>query len=218
MAKINPMVARAWGKILQKLPQARLLLKSKPFAEPRIRNQMKAMLAEGGCDEERIELVGLVPFHYNHLQYYENLDITLDCFPYAGTTTSCEALWMGVPMVALRGDAHATNVGASLMNSIGYPELIAKDVDDYVRIAVELAKDPQRLASYRAELRRKMALSPLCDGKRYLRHVENAYEEMWDAHATGKARVQGAPGFAWEPPRPAPAIYELKENTEASRQ
>eukprot|EP00756_Hemistasia_phaeocysticola_P011154 Hpha_TRINITY_DN15094_c0_g2::TRINITY_DN15094_c0_g2_i1::g.123709::m.123709 len=213
MAKINPMVARAWGKILQELPQARILLKSKPFAEKRIRDQTKAMLAEGGCDVDRVELVGLVPFHYNHLQYYENLDIALDCFPYAGTTTSCEALWMGVPMVTLRGETHATNVGASLMTSIGYPELIGNDVDDYVRIAVELAKNPERMATYRSALRKKMALSPLCDGKRYLRHVEHAYEEMWDAYATGKPRVQGAPGFAWEPPRPAPEIYALKEDS-----
>eukprot|EP01065_Artemidia_motanka_P045846 TRINITY_DN6819_c0_g1_i1.p1 TRINITY_DN6819_c0_g1~~TRINITY_DN6819_c0_g1_i1.p1 ORF type:complete len:843 (+),score=248.75 TRINITY_DN6819_c0_g1_i1:104-2632(+) len=209
MAKINPHVARVWAAILKQVPDCRLLLKSKPFAEERVREQMKAMLSAEGADLSRVELVGLVPFHYNHLQYYERLDVALDCFPYAGTTTSCEALWMGVPMVTLRGEAHATNVGASLLTSIGIPELIAGTPAEYVDIAVKLAKSPERLREYRSEMRRKMALSPLCDGKRYVRNVEAAFADMWEYYAKGGRKATGAPGYEWSPPRPAPECFLL---------
>ena len=185
MAKVNDDVLDVWGRVLARLPTARLLLKSKPFAEARVRNQMLARLAARGVTADRVDLMGVIPQHYNHLQAYEKIDVALDCWPYAGTTTTCEALWMGKPVVTLCGDRHATNVGASLLTSVGCPELIARTRDEYVEIAASLA-DPTRLAAYQKNLQRNMAASPLCNGAKFIKELEEAYRNMWTAHEDGK--------------------------------
>src|SRR5690606_21290218 len=110
------------------------------------------------------------------------LDISLDTFPYAGTTTTCEALYMGVPVVVLAGDRHSHNVGISLLNAVGYPELVAKTEDEYIKIAVQLAKDVERLKKIRNELRPKMLNSPLCDGKSFTQELEQQFGKIWRAY------------------------------------
>ncbi|KAJ9450412.1 putative UDP-N-acetylglucosamine--peptide N-acetylglucosaminyltransferase SPINDLY [Diplonema papillatum] len=188
MAKINSAVVSVWGRIMQRIPTCRFFLKSKPFAEKRVRDQFLKQFEDAfpGIDTSRITLMGIIPQHYNHLQAYERVDVALDVWPYAGTTTSCEALWMGVPMVTLKGKSHAWNVGASLLTSVGCPELIAATEEQYVDIAVALATDPARLEYYRQNLQRKMASSILCDGAQFTRNVETAYCEMWHAFTKGK--------------------------------
>ena len=114
-----------------------------------------------------------------HLAVYDRVDIALDPFPYNGTTTTCEALWMGVPVVTLRGDRHAGRVGASLLSQIGLTDLIADSVEEYVEIAVALAGDPGRLADLRRSLRPRLAASPLCDGRAFARKIEAAFRQMW---------------------------------------
>jgi predicted O-linked N-acetylglucosamine transferase (SPINDLY family) len=114
-----------------------------------------------------------------HLALYHRVDIALDPFPYNGTTTTCEALWMGVPVVVLRGDRHAARVGASLLSQIGLTELIAESVEDYVEIASTLAGDPGRLADLRRSMRSRVAESPLCDGRAFARKIEAAFRHMW---------------------------------------
>ena len=121
----------------------------------------------------------ILPAAEDHLNLYNRIDIGLDTFPYNGTTTTCEALWMGVPVVTLEGDRHAGRVGVSLLNQVGLTELIAKTPEEYVQIAVDLAKDTYKLANLRASLRPRMAASPLCDGKGFTRTLEQAYREMW---------------------------------------
>jgi predicted O-linked N-acetylglucosamine transferase (SPINDLY family) len=107
------------------------------------------------------------------------MDIALDTFPYNGTTTTCEALWMGVPVVALAGDSHAGRVGVSILTQMGLTDFIAGTPGDYVQIAVDLANDPVRRSELRRTLRPLMAASPLCDAKAFARDVEDAYRKVW---------------------------------------
>jgi predicted O-linked N-acetylglucosamine transferase (SPINDLY family) len=114
-----------------------------------------------------------------HLAAYHQVDIALDPFPYNGTTTTCEALWMGVPVVTLRGDRHVGRVGASLLTQVGLPDLIAASVEEYVEVAAALAVDAARLNELRRSLRQRMAASPLCDGRAFARKIESAFRGMW---------------------------------------
>ena len=120
-----------------------------------------------------------------HLAHYGEIDIALDPFPYNGTTTTCEALWMGVPVITLQGDRHCGRVGASLLAAVGLDNLIARDVGEYVDIAVRLAGDRSQLEQLRGSLRATMAGSPLCDGPSFAREVEAAYRAMWRTWCQG---------------------------------
>jgi predicted O-linked N-acetylglucosamine transferase (SPINDLY family) len=165
--------------LLSRLPQARLLLKGKPFADAATRALFLARLGERGVAAERVELVPWLPGAAAHLAFYHRVDIALDPFPYNGTTTICEALWMGVPVVALRGDRHAGRVGASLLTQIGLTDLIANSAEEYVEIALALACNPGRLEELHRSLRPRMAASPLCDGRAFARKIEGAFRTMW---------------------------------------
>lgn len=107
------------------------------------------------------------------------MDIGLDTFPYNGTTTTCEAPWMGVPVITLAGHIHAGRVGVSLLSPIGLTELIARDCDEYVVLAAQLAGDRERLSGLHSGLRSRVATSPLCDAPAFASHVEAAYRKMW---------------------------------------
>ena len=179
-AKISAATVDTWATLLTRLPTARLLLKGKPFADAATRALFLARFGERGVAAERFELVAWLPGVATHLAAYHRVDIALDPFPYNGTTTTCEALWMGVPVVALRGDRHSGRVGASLLNQIGLPDLIANSVDEYVQIALELASNAQRLDDLRCSLRARVAASPLCDERAFARKMEAAYRTMWE--------------------------------------
>lgn len=137
------------------------------------------MFSHHGIEPDRLELLGRIPGRAAHLDVYNRVDIALDTFPYNGTTTTCEALWMGVPVVTLEGNRHAGRVGVSLLTQVGLTDLIAKTQEDYVNIAVRLASELPKLASLRADLRQQMAASALCDGVQFTRDLEAAYREMW---------------------------------------
>ncbi|HZL38653.1 MAG TPA: tetratricopeptide repeat protein [Pseudolabrys sp.] len=179
LSKISAATLDVWAKLLTQMPSASLLLKGKPFADEAARNYLLAHLRERGVAAERVQLVAWLPQTTSHLALYEQIDIGLDPFPYNGTTTTCEALWMGVPVVTLRGEHHAARVGASLLGQAGLPELIAGSAEDYAAIASALAADPERLAGLRSSLRRRMMASPLCDGKSFARNMEAAFRTMW---------------------------------------
>jgi predicted O-linked N-acetylglucosamine transferase (SPINDLY family) len=136
-------------------------------------------LVAHGIAADRLHVARAAPSVAEHLRTYERIDIALDPFPYNGTTTTCEALWMGVPVVTLEGDRHAGRVGASLLAHAGLDELIARTPDSYVAAAVELARDPARLAAFRAGLRPRMAVSSLTDAAGFTRTIEAAYRAMW---------------------------------------
>jgi predicted O-linked N-acetylglucosamine transferase (SPINDLY family) len=193
-AKMSPSTLDAWATLLSRLPHAKLLLKGKPFADSAARAMVLANLTKRGVAAERVELAPWSPGIDAHLATYNRVDIALDPFPYNGTTTTCEALWMGVPVVTLCGDRHAGRVGASLLTQVGLTELIASSVEEYVEIAGGLAADPGRLNEMRRTLRPRMAASPLCDGRSFARRVEAAYRAMWQDWCTGQsARSQDIP-------------------------
>jgi predicted O-linked N-acetylglucosamine transferase (SPINDLY family) len=135
--------------------------------------------AARGIGPERLQLFGKIPSLAGHLELYNRIDVALDPFPYNGTTTTCEALWMGVPVVTLAGKTHAGRVGVSLLTSVGLPRLIAGDRNHYVRVVEELAADLPGLAALRGGLRKRVAESPLTDAPGFARDMEAAYRRMW---------------------------------------
>ncbi len=185
LAKVTPEVAGLWAAILNRVRNSRLLIKSRLLADDQIRVRYQDLFASHGIDAERFDLLSAIPSMRGHLAAYERLDIGLDPFPYNGTTTTCEALWMGVPVVALAGERHAGRVGLSLLSTAGLPELAAETGEEYVEIAVQLAADLDRLSALRRDLRRRTSASPLCDAPAFARKVEAAYREMWRRWCAG---------------------------------
>jgi predicted O-linked N-acetylglucosamine transferase (SPINDLY family) len=118
---------------------------------------------------------------------YNEVDVGLDTYPYAGTTTTCEAMWMGVPVVTLAGRTHAGRVGISLLERAGLPELIAHDAAEYSRLALALARDTSRLEELRRTLRERLRDSSIVGGKGFMRSLEGAYLEMWERIASAPA-------------------------------
>ncbi len=179
LAKVTPEVIAVWSKILSALPDASLFMKSKPLRDEGVRARLYAQFAAHGIARERIEAIGWLPGRGDHLGAYHNVDIALDTFPYNGTTTTCEALWMGVPVIAPAGHNHAGRVGVSLLTQVGLDECIARDIEQYVKTAVELAGAPAQLKQYHSTLRERVAASALCDAAGFTRNVESAYREIW---------------------------------------
>jgi predicted O-linked N-acetylglucosamine transferase (SPINDLY family) len=179
LPKISIELMDAWARILRAVPGSRLLLKGKAFGTKAVRERYLRYFAERGIASDRIELLAFIPSIHYHLALYERIDVALDTFPYNGTTTTCEALWMGVPVVTLAGATHASRVGVSLLSQVGLPELIATDIAQYIEKAVSLAIDSDTRARLRAGLREKMASSPLCQAEAFARKMEEAYREMW---------------------------------------
>ena len=176
--KLSDATLDIWARLLDRLPHARLLLKGTPFADPATRALFLSRLGERSVSAERVELLAWQANRAAHLSLYDRIDIALDPFPYNGTTTTCEALWMGVPVVTLLGDRHAGRVGASLLTHAGLTDWIAGTVEDYVQIAATLAGDPAHLRDLRHSLRPRLASSPLCDGRAFARKLEAAYRSM----------------------------------------
>lgn len=179
LPKITPAVVRRWAAILHAAPGARLLLKAAQLRDRGACARLLAEFAAAGIGPERLELLPSVASVEGHLALYGRVDIALDPFPYNGTATSCEALWMGVPVVSLRGSTHAGRVGASILAQLGLEELVAETEDDYVARAVALAADRGRLEGLRQGLRTRMQASPLMDRVGFARDMEAAYAEMW---------------------------------------
>ena len=165
-AKITPQAIRIWARILQRLPGARLVLKFKGWDNRGVARRFAEMFAAQGIDPGRLELLGSSP-HADLLAEYNRIDLALDPFPYSGGLTTCEALWMGVPVVTCPGETFAGRHSLSHLSNVGLVETIAGSLDEYVELAVSLAGDLPRLAALRAGLRERMAASPLCDGKRF---------------------------------------------------
>jgi predicted O-linked N-acetylglucosamine transferase (SPINDLY family) len=184
LKKTQPAVIRAWAEILNRVPGSRLLLKCSSFVDATTRDRYAKSFAEAGADPERVRMVPRVASTEEHLGLYGKIDIGLDPFPYNGTTTTCEALWMGVPVVTLRGDRHAGRVGASLLGRVGLGDWIADTKEGYVALAVSWASRRDELAALRRELRERVARSPLRDARGLTRAIEDAYRTMWrDARA-----------------------------------
>jgi predicted O-linked N-acetylglucosamine transferase (SPINDLY family) len=178
-AKLSTATLDVWGELLSRRPEARLLLKGESFVDAATRALLLARLGERGVAAERVDLIGWLTDPAEHLALYGRMDIALDPLPYNGTTTTCEALWMGVPVVTLKGDRHAGRVGASLLSGMGLTELIASSAEEYAGIGLALADSPRRLEELRHSLRPRMAASPLCSGPAFARKMESAFRMFW---------------------------------------
>jgi protein O-GlcNAc transferase len=177
--KINPGLVALWARILRRVPGARMILKSFDFAAPHAVARVAGEFARQGIDDGRLMFLSATRSLAEHLALYSRIDVALDAFPYCGTTTTCEALWMGVPVVTLAGRTHAGRVGVSLLTNAGAPELVAPDPDAYVEIASTLGTDAARLAAYRRDLRGRLARSALCDAPGFAARFGQALRAMW---------------------------------------
>ena len=187
--KLSDQTVETWASVLGRVAGSRLLLKGKPFGDEGARSLLQARFAAHGIDPERLILKSLIGSVGSHLETYGQVDIALDPFPYNGTTTTCEALWMGVPVVSLIGERHAGRVGASLLARAGSEELIAGHQGRYVEIAAGLAADPARLADLRKTLRARLPASSLCDAAGFTASLEAALRQMWRRWCAGQSAV-----------------------------
>jgi protein O-GlcNAc transferase len=186
LAKQTPEVLAVWGRILRAAPSARLVLKAKPFACESARQRWWRALEAEGVARARVDLLPLAPATADHLAQYSLMDIALDPWPYAGTTTTCEALWQGVPVLTLAGRCHAARVGASLLAAAGVGgRWVTEDADAYVARALEAAADVRALAALRTGLRARVAASPLCDARGFVSGLEGTYERLWARWVAG---------------------------------
>jgi predicted O-linked N-acetylglucosamine transferase (SPINDLY family) len=163
LAKITDSTLELWGRVLAAVPNSRLRLKGRGLGDPSVRARYEARLLRCGLPKAQVELLERTAEPAAHLALYNDVDIAFDSFPYHGTTTTCEALWMGVPVACLAGNEHRSRVGASLLTAVGHREWIASDRDEFVRIAAELANNCARLDAIRGALRQQMLESVLLD-------------------------------------------------------
>jgi protein O-GlcNAc transferase len=184
-SKAGPESLDLWAGVLEAVPNSQLYLRARALADPETRARCLAAFADRGIEADRLRIAGWHADPNAALADYANCDIALDTTPYNGTTTTCEALWMGVPMIALRGGRHASRVGASLLTQVGLDEWIADDPAGYIAAAARLAGDRARLAALRAGLRDRVAASPLCDRDGFARRFEDALRTIWRDACTG---------------------------------
>lgn len=179
LQKINPPLLRLWGQVLDAVPGSTLVIKNLALAQDEMREVLGARVREAGLDAARVHVRPPRDAATDHLGAYREIDIALDTFPYCGTTTTCEALWMGVPVVTRVGGAHASRVGLSLVSAVGLPDLAAENNEAYVRIAAGLAADQPRLEKLRAGLRGRLLGSSLCDGAGFALRFGATMRGLW---------------------------------------
>jgi predicted O-linked N-acetylglucosamine transferase (SPINDLY family) len=176
-AKVSVPTQELWGRLMAEVPGSRLILHCQPGSH---RNELLDRFVSCGVASDRIEFVGRLPL-LDYMARYRHVDIALDPFPFSGGTTSCDALWMGVPIVTLRGKTAVGRGGASILTTVGLRDWVADTPEQYLQIALEKAADIPALALLRSELRERMRQSPLMDGPRFAAGVESAYQQMWHA-------------------------------------
>ena len=175
LSKVTPSTLRLWAQVIAAVPGSQLVLKGSGLDPKRLQPQ----LAAAGFSPAQVRLLPLRPGFAEHLASYGEIDVALDPFPYNGTTTTCEALWMGRPVVTLAGDRHAARVGASLLSAIGHADWVAQSPDDYVRIARQLSSDRSALASACLSLRDHLRASPLLDHAGQASRFGLALRQCW---------------------------------------
>ena len=179
LSKLSDIAAVCWARILEAVPQSRLLLKARQLEEAAVQEDIRKRFVALGIDRDRIVLKKIMPDRLQHLGAYQEIDIALDPFPYAGTTTSVEALWMGVPVLTLSGERFGSRAGESILKNIGLNGWIADTPDDYVKKAKTFAADLPGLTALRANLRGELLASPVCDAVRFAGNLEGAFRGMW---------------------------------------
>ena len=178
LSKITPEAVACWVEIMHRVPGAKLFLRNKTLSDAGARQRIAAQFAEAGLVPERLILKGHTA-RPEYLVSYNEVDIALDPFPYAGGTTTVEALWMSVPVVTLPQSPFVSRMGASILSNMGLDGFVCRDTSDYMDNAVALAADVQALNALRAMIRPKLLASPVCDGIRFATHLEHAFRTVW---------------------------------------
>jgi predicted O-linked N-acetylglucosamine transferase (SPINDLY family) len=211
LPKVTDRVIATWARIMAQVPNSRFYLKCKQLRDERMQAYVRDAFAAAGVSPDRIEMESFVPSVSEHLNKYARVDLALDPFPYNGTTTTCEAMWMGVPVLTLRGENHRSRVGASLLRAVGLADdFVADDLEDYVRRAVAFAREPASLAALRPTLRARMGASPLCDEVGFTHTLEDTYRDLW------RKWCAGPDTFMFKPPpelRPEDSIQGVLVKT-----
>ena len=190
IAKVTDHTLELWAQAMNAVPNSRLLLKSQSMAQASNRENIERFMAERGVAAERLTLQPWTARKTSHLDMYNEVDIALDPYPYNGATTTCEALWMGVPVVTRRGRTHTSRMGASLLLAVGRPDWVADTDADYVAAIVRLAGDTPALAGWREHARSVLGASALLDEAGFTRGFEAVLERAW---ALAGARCVTAP-------------------------
>lgn len=183
--KINAVVLEQWANIMHRLPNSRLFLKSYQFNSPTLIDNITATMAGFGITAERLIIEG-PSNHAELLKAYNKVDIALDPWPYSGGLTTCEAMFMGVPVVTYPGPTFAGRHSATHLTNVGLGQLVANSWEEYCDLVVNLANDPENLANIRKHLRNALLESPLCDAKGFARHFSNAMRAIWQRYCEGK--------------------------------
>jgi protein O-GlcNAc transferase len=178
LAKVTPRVIATWAEVLHRVPRSRLVLKTHQFTDAETRERISSAFAAQDIASQRLELRGPSD-HRSFIGEYNGIDIVLDPFPYSGGLTTCEALWMGVPTVALAGEIFAARHSVSHLSNAGLADWVAHDVASYIELAAEKASDIPMLATLRERLRAQVKASPLCDGPRFGRDLGAALRTAW---------------------------------------
>ena len=177
LKKVSRAALEAWARVLREVPDSRFVVKTRALEDDHTREDLMKRLEDLGVDRSRLELLTPTKTTREHLELYSKMDIALDTFPYAGTTTTCESLLMGVPVVTRVGQYHAGRVGLSLLTNVGLGHLCAPDIDGYVKAAEALASDRAKLVAMRRSLRSQLLASTLCDQQAYADRFEKALRE-----------------------------------------
>ena len=178
VAKLTPEVVATWAQILRRVPGSRLLLVSVALGGAVVARRIEDAFVAAGADRGQLELRG-PQSRRDLLAAYNSIDLALDPFPYSGGVTTCEALWMGVPVVTCPRETFASRHSLSHLSTVGLAGTVAEDPRDYVELAVRLAANLPHLAALRAGLRAQMAHSPLCDGERFANHLMTHLRDVW---------------------------------------
>jgi predicted O-linked N-acetylglucosamine transferase (SPINDLY family) len=174
VTKLNSGVARTWARLMERLPNSKLILLANAGGG---REEMAATCQSAGMDMRRVEFVGRMN-RGEYLKTYGRLDVSLDTWPFSGHTTAMDSLWMGVPVVTLAGKTCVGRAAASALSNLGLGEFVASSEEEFCAIAGDLARNHERLAELRAGLRQRMENSPLMDGSKFARNLEKLYRKL----------------------------------------
>ena len=175
LAKISSSSFDLWSRVLKAVPNSKLLLKRTPLAEEKLRNKIIKKFADLDIESDKIEFRWDLPSTANHLEQYGEIDIALDTTPYNGTTTTCDALFMGVPVITLLGNQMVSRKSASILHQAELNNLIATTYDEYISISRDLSTDLRYLSDLRKNLPETLKASRLCDASRMATALEDAY-------------------------------------------
>jgi len=179
LGKINYKVIKLWSELLKKIPKSRLFLKSRPLHDLKVKKRISDLFSQEGIDKKRLLLKGHVGSYFDHLSQYNLVDIALDPFPYNGTTTTCESLLMGVPVLTVEGINHAARVGKSLLYSIGLKDWVARNEKELLIKTQVLMSNKRLLINLRSKLRNLFFHTDLCNQKKHTQKLEAAFYKIW---------------------------------------